>query len=33
MIRDPKLLAAFMAAYRAWLARCEQLTLFEDWIA
>jgi hypothetical protein len=30
VIRDPKLRAAFMAAYRAWLARSEQLSLFED---
>jgi hypothetical protein len=29
-VKDPKLIAAFMAAYRAWLARSEQLSLFEE---
>jgi hypothetical protein len=29
-IRDPILRAAFLRAYRAWLARCEQLSLFEE---
>lgn len=28
-IKDPVLRAAFIAAYRAWLARSEQLSLFD----
>lgn len=29
-MKDPVLRYWFLRAYRAWLNRCEQLTLFED---
>lgn len=31
MVKDALLRYWIERAYRAWLARCEQLSLFEDW--